>query len=140
MCAHVCVFLCVSVFLSLCICKNMCETAEVRGGKGRQAISALYLCQQSQTDMLTPDDDDEDDEDEDDDDEDDDQCYLLVSTIANRHYVLLPPHLSPKIYGGSCLGSTVSLSVCTTGSNGEVVGSIFQIKSHKVFKSLPCLV
>ena len=84
--------------------------------------------------------DEDEDEDEDDDDEDDDQCYLLVSTIANRHYVLLPPHLSPRIYGASCLGSTVSLSVCTACSNGEVVGSIFQIKSHKVFKSLPCLV
>ena len=38
----------------------MCETVVVRGGAGKQAISALYLCQQSHTDIHTPHDDDDD--------------------------------------------------------------------------------
>ena len=95
----------------------MCETAEVRGGKGRQAISALYLCQQSQTDLLTPDDDDDDD---------DDQCNLLVLTIANIHYLLLPPIFHQEFM--------------VLHAWAQLFLSIFQIKSRQVFKSLPCLV
>ena len=51
---------CVHVYVCLCIL--MCETAVVRGGAGKQAISALYLCQQSHTDVHTPHDDDDDDD------------------------------------------------------------------------------
>ena len=48
----------------------MCETAVVRGGAGKQAISALHLCQQSHTDVHTPHDHDDDDDDDNDDDDD----------------------------------------------------------------------
>ena len=58
---------CVFVYLSLCIQKYMCETAVVRGRAGKQAISALHLCQQSHTDVHTPHDGDDDDGDGDDD-------------------------------------------------------------------------
>ena len=49
----------------------MCETAVVRGGAGKQAISALHLCQQSHTDVHTPHDGDDDNDDDDDADDND---------------------------------------------------------------------
>ena len=49
----------------------MCETAVVRGRAGKQAISALHLCQQSHTDVHTPHDGDDDNDDDDDADDND---------------------------------------------------------------------
>ena len=72
------------------------QTAEVRGGdRGKQAaITALYLCQQSHTDLVpTPDNDNDDDG--------DDKTYKLLPSVVISHFEtdLIPPSHNHSFLG-----------------------------------------
>ena len=96
-CMHLCVYICVFVIVHS---KYMCETAVVRGRAGKQAISALHLCQQSHTDVHTPHDDDHHDHDHDDNDNDDDDD----DDDDRKHASVRSRQIGPQAFFGGKLG------------------------------------